>query len=1111
MLLTVTGPAGHRQQGSYDNMGLSLGAFLQEHADNIEACFVNGRACPQWRAFVPQQGDRINLIGGSGDFWGILIGLLVNLALSMIVRALTPTPQKPKLDGKRGESFGIAGFQNTTGQGVPIPVWRGRNRVHGHAIGSGLTVSDDHKSMFGKVLYCLGDSGGDTYNSVSEILIDKIDIAQFEGVVAHVRLGSLTQTVIPGFEDVANLFFLNQQIPFDDDTDTGTPIVYRNRGDSVNKSVLILSFPSGLWRVNSRGAFRPDIVVLRVEQKLASDPDTSYVTITPPADHVIYPGMPDAFRLEYATHSQVFPTIVIDHAMIAALCQAAADQYWLDRPDVAADPFYGVSIANAYQHYLNHGQFEGSVWHDELCGGTAVGKFDIRMTIMLAGVGAPDEATSHQLFLFNVEETTFTTETYPGYVLLALTNIPAKQIRSLESMEVSALVEGKLVKIPDGLGNTVLTYTRQPCWNIRDMMTHPICGMGYEVDESEIDDEQWLNEAQAYYDELVPGQDGDDEPRSLFDYGCTARMWDWDEIKKVAGERRGRIIPSGLLWKYIIDKPGDPDLLYCEPGNVIDGSLRMEIAPPDRPFNQVIAEFRDEADDYNPNISQPIDSPDPAPSAIQEAFRYDSMTRESEVLRENMIVMKRQLLERRRWNFVSPMRSIVSEPLGLDWLSEREIGDQGAYSGLLQEGSTASTLILPMLVELLPGETYLAIVQHKNNTSESRTVSTPAGKYVAVDVTTPFTILPTAGDAFALGIENVDHMITRAQDLTIDNEGRVTQLRTEYVEAVYSPDALPPAIERRHFALWTVAPIPLRDAIVNEQVVLNGDGSQRSVLMFDVTPGMPQVAGLAQGGGTDFIILAITEPFREGYQDNYYKGAEIEVNGVRRWCIRYNASNRTATVGTTWGFTINAGDPYVIRFPRVGTYSGFIVETAEEHVPSTNHVFTEPTEHFGTHWERDGGDQAGTFFFRFTPFNPNGIRNNLARIVTGLTLHGDLSAPAPPLSVTLSAVLKFVTVVVTMQRPLAEDFSGIECEIRVATVDGPIVGKIRLGAQSDNAASGTMEMRFVFTVTTEPYGTIIWAKARSVDFSNNPKDPFEGWVNSTGPTVLSKITAADIE
>jgi len=51
----------------------------------------------------------------------------------------------------------------------------------------------------------------------------------------------------------------------------------------------------------------------------------------------------------------------------SAICQAAADRYWIDRPDVAADPWYGSSPAGAYDHYLSYGQYEGAIWHSELC------------------------------------------------------------------------------------------------------------------------------------------------------------------------------------------------------------------------------------------------------------------------------------------------------------------------------------------------------------------------------------------------------------------------------------------------------------------------------------------------------------------------------------------------------------------------------------------------------------------------------------------------------------------------------------------------------------------------------------------------------------------------
>ena len=170
--------------------------------------------------------------------------------------------------------------------------------------------------------------------------------------------------------------------------------------------------------------------------------------------------------------------------------------------------------------------------------------------------------------------------------------------------------------------------------------------------------------------------------------------------QRVASEGRACVIPSGLKWKYVVDKPGTPNLLLAEPGNVIEGSISMEISPPDDPFNQIVGQFRDAASDYTSELSQPIDSVAPRTSINQKVVAYETITRESEVLRENMIVMKRQDLEKRRFSFSFAIKSVVGEPFDIDWLSERTIGDIGAYTGVLPAGCTVGTLNLPYAIDL---------------------------------------------------------------------------------------------------------------------------------------------------------------------------------------------------------------------------------------------------------------------------------------------------------------------------------------------------------------------------------------------------------------------------
>lgn len=1133
MFLTVQGPAGHEETAAIDGQGASLGTILGPKISDIEFCMINGRVLPNWENYIPIRGDRI-LLRSKTEAWIIpyIIYMIIALALSMIVQALTPKPKKPKMDG-RGDAYGIVGFQNTTGQGVPIPVWYGQNRVYPHVIASGVDIAPDGRDMVGRVLYCIGDSGGDGYEAVESVQIDGVPVEQYQGVEVQVRLGLNDQSVIPGFTDVTELWSDNRTVPYDDDTETGTPIDYRTKTDLIDASTLIFSFPSGLWRINSSGHRRADIVSLDVFQKRASQAATSYIRVMPNDGEWV--GDPNTFHFEENTQTQLFKKIIVDHSWL--FLGAAAAQYWADRPDVKADNYYGYSPIRAKQHYIDYGQFEGSTWHFEL--EVTKEQVDIRIQVSSAHTGPNDEAHASTILLFNVEERIYGAHNYPGYVLLGLTGIPAKQIKSLQSMTVSALVKGKKVTAPGFASNV---YTRARAWNLLDVLTNPICGMGYEVDISEIDLAQWGSE-EVYWSELVTSQSGATESRTLADFGVTERRWDWEYIKRIAGEGRGRIYPSGDKWKLRIEKPEDPNLLFAEPGNIIDGSITMEIAPPDKPFNQVIAEFRDETDDYKPNITQPINSAGGIlPSVIQEAISYETITRESEAMRENMIVMKRQDLERRRWNFKSPMGAIVSEPLDVDWLSERVLGDAGAYTGILGDGCTTTTLVLPFEIELLAGKTYLAIVQHKDNSqAETRIVSTATGKWLQLTVSSAFAQLPAPGDVFAIGWQDVDHIQTRAQDLTIDEQGRVQQLRTEYIPAVYDPDPLPPGLNRRRFGIVTVPPIPLRDAAVTNQLVQKEDGHWASVVIFDVTPGAISTASINSGVAWPKVWIPVSVlpqqiqgiiagPF-DSFQRYYFRDAFWQLTsgtgaGVdsKRKIVDFDPNPVVVLGVLSYNITLEGtqplgaitGETCLIEWEKFSDFHGFKLEISA--TGQQEQSWAEVAKPVGTHYERDGGDQGGTsYYYRFTPYNNSGVENRVARIVKLVTIGGDLTAPPAPLSVLAFATTSLITVEATFALPMALDFAGIEIFVdqyryvppfNTKVLEGAVV-HTRTDATRENGTSGTVAVRKtvdIRNVFQYPPAPSIWeANVRAYDYSGNKS----AWVLSND-FYPQKLSTGDI-
>src|SRR4030095_8034085 len=214
MWLTIVGPVGHREELAVD-LSVRLGAVLE-----AERVFINGEEREDWREVIPSRGDQVEVWQGAAEPVSIGVGIsaavggaisaataativstiysvVLSLALSSIVRALTPKPKKPKLDSNHQEAFGVAGFQNTDGRGTPSFVPYGLNRIWGHVLSSGATLSPDGVQMYGRILLFVGDTGGDGIGSISDILIDGTSIAQYEEIQVHTRTGLDVQSVIP--------------------------------------------------------------------------------------------------------------------------------------------------------------------------------------------------------------------------------------------------------------------------------------------------------------------------------------------------------------------------------------------------------------------------------------------------------------------------------------------------------------------------------------------------------------------------------------------------------------------------------------------------------------------------------------------------------------------------------------------------------------------------------------------------------------------------------------------------------------------------------------------------------------------------------------------------
>jgi hypothetical protein len=665
--------------------------------------------------------------------------------------------------------------------------------------------------------------------------------------------------------------------------------------------------------------------------------------------------------------------------------------------------------------------------------------------------------------------------------------------------------------------------------------------------ESEFDDTWGITE-QAYYNELVEGHNGD-EPRDLCDLLVSERREGLDYLQTILAEGRASFISAGNKWRYVVDRPRNPVMLVSEPKNVIENSVVSEPLQPDPNVNHMFAEYRDIDNRDIPNIVKLADTGwqegDPI---VSDAIKLQTIRRESQADREAMYQRKKQALVRRRWQAQGTQQFLYAEPMQRVYFYYPTSSHLRGWSGSVRAGGDASNVVLDRAVELEAGETYQIVVQHESGTVETRTIDTAAGKRVQVHVTSPFSAAPAAKDSYSL--DKVDPTLRTAvlDNLEYSDEEPIRLSLSDYVPEVYTADPLPPKSVRRFFDLQRMAPLPLRAASVVEESTIARDGSQISTLIFDVTPGFNNVAGVIQvvTGGVTFLDPA--EPVLSAY----YVGWTIEITegtgaGQKRKITAYGGA-RDAVVDSPWSPEPVPGSRYKLFKERFGELTGFRVQILGEvsHDAALQYWTTEPALaglpfpgaseawlHFDIHGRFQGHSwpnaddywtelasfsgvrgeyhervQAGLQYFKFTPIS-NGVENKLGRFAKSVVVVGDQGAPAAPQSVTLAAHLKQVSIDIFQARPTAEDLAGFDVEFYLW--DGVQLHHLRtvkVPVLQDSTISATpMLRRHTENFSERNYGEQIWARARAYDRTNN----FSGFTNTSNMITLTQVLQGDIQ
>lgn len=201
----------------------------------------------------------------------VLIQAVIAAAVSLLIRALTPTPKAPGVAQDRGDesspTYAWDGIKTNYGAGLPIPWVYGEHDVGGQVIWTDVTASgtaqssDDRLRIIlalceGPVARVAGSTGGNAQqigSSFGGILVDgnlllPAAIGDPPNAFGSVRLGNHDQAVLPPpFSGVSSAFNVNLDV-----TDVAKVFTFTGVDAAVQARIVIVC-PSGLYQQGPSG------------------------------------------------------------------------------------------------------------------------------------------------------------------------------------------------------------------------------------------------------------------------------------------------------------------------------------------------------------------------------------------------------------------------------------------------------------------------------------------------------------------------------------------------------------------------------------------------------------------------------------------------------------------------------------------------------------------------------------------------------------------------------------------------------------------------------------------------------------------------------------------
>lgn len=704
----------------------------------------------------------------------------IGIGISLLTNALF-APRRPSFGGgglgstgldSNSPTYGWDGVQTQQNVGTPVPIIYGEHKVGGNIINQYVSNNGDKNYLHMLIALSEGE-----IQSVSNILINDNEIANFDSVESIIKLGTNTQDPIPDFANLHEIYSVQVNLDVKDDSH-----VYLSSGTQIEGFDVLLVLPGGLYQINqTKGTNEAWEIQFKIEYKIHSD--STYTTL---GTYKINEKNRSPLRRSYKK---------------TGLTPGQYD-IKVTRLSVAGDDFH---VGN-----LTFNQIDEIIAENLSYPNTALLGLDFLASDQLSGSSPNVTAVvkGRKVSVPNI----LTSE--------GGTAVPYDDYYYDEDADSFRLFStgGDLYWDEETF---ISAFSANPCWCIRDLIVNKRYGIGEFVDVSHIDETLFLLYAK-YCDGKVADGKGGYEKRFRLDMVIDSFTRALDAIYQLSSTFRAIFFFSDNSVKVKIDKLDTIDQVFSM-GNIVSDSFAQSWKSTKEDFNVIEVQFLDKDRNYEQSLISYIDEES---IASGEPLRKKTVrlfcTRVSQAMREARFLLNSCKYLNRSITFKASINAIAVQSGDLIGVSH-DVPQWGFSGRIASYDSGTGEITLDQEITMAGGISYYLQVRHSDDILETKEVITVAGTTNKITLASPFSFDPEYYDVFSFGTIATISKPFRLMSIIRSSSCDVDMVGIEYNESIYDDSA--PALPTQNYSELVNDVPPIPSIILSEHIVKTGDGT----------------------------------------------------------------------------------------------------------------------------------------------------------------------------------------------------------------------------------------------------------------------------------------------